>query len=37
MMMPAILWARFVLLAALGLLVAGYVWSAVRSPDEKRD
>ena len=32
-MMPLILWARFGLLAALGLLVAGYVWAALRSPD----
>jgi hypothetical protein len=31
--MPAILWARFVLLAALGLLVGGYVRSMLRNPD----
>ena len=31
--MPMILWARFVLLAALALLVGGYVWTARRSQE----
>jgi hypothetical protein len=31
--MPGILWARFVLLAAIGLLVTGFVWSMLRSPE----
>jgi hypothetical protein len=28
--MPVLLWARFVLLAALAAIVAGYVWAALR-------
>jgi hypothetical protein len=31
--MPAILWARFVLLAAIGCLVAGFVRAALKSLD----
>ena len=29
-MMTLLLWGRFVLLAGLGLMVAGYVWAALR-------
>ncbi len=28
-----LLWARFVLLAAIAALVVGYVWAAVTSPE----
>ena len=30
-MISVLLWARFVLLAAMGVLVAGYVWAALKT------
>jgi hypothetical protein len=32
--MALLLWARFVLLAALAALIAGYVWAGLRKRDE---
>jgi hypothetical protein len=32
--MTLLLWARFVLLAGLAALIAGYVWAGLRKRDE---